>query len=282
MRQSGNNRGPENRLRRHFAAPMAVVLSLLWLSVAYAAESRIALVIGNSAYRADPLMNPVNDASAVSTALSSLGFEVVTLKNASFREMISAMQSFSVKAKGYQVRLVYFAGHGIQIKGRNFLIPIDAELASQDDVARKMVDLNDLIDRLGDIRSGMNIFILDACRNNPFNNLPALNKDGRRIIVRGTESNGGLARVDAPLGTLVAYSTTPGAVAMDSTTSRNSVYTKHLLRHMDTPGQTVEHMLKRVRIDVAKETQNLQVPWEASSLMTEFCFQPRAAGGCGL
>jgi len=227
-------------------------------------------------------MNPVNDASAVSTALSSLGFEVVTLKNASFREMISAMQSFSVKAKGYQVRLVYFAGHGIQIKGRNFLIPIDAELASQDDVARKMVDLNDLIDRLGDIRSGMNMFILDACRNNPFNNLPALNKDGRRIIVRGTESNGGLARVDAPLGTLVAYSTSPGAVAMDSTTSRNSVYTKHLLRHMDTPGQTVEHMLKRVRIDVAKETQNLQVPWEASSLMTEFCFQPRAAGGCGL
>ena len=249
---------------------------------AQATESRIALVIGNAAYRAQPLKNPVNDAKDVAAALRSVGFEVIERENTSLRDLVSAMSDFSVRAKNHHVRLLYFAGHGMQVKGRNYLIPIDAEIASQDEVPRKSADLNDLVDRLGEIRNGVNLFILDACRTNPFNNTPALTADGRRIIVRGADSDLGLAKVDAPLGTLIAYATAPGAVAIDSGIQRNSVYTKHLLRNFSVAGQPIEQMLKRIRISVASETQNLQIPWEASSLMSEFCFRPGAAGGCGL
>ena len=259
----------------------ALISAFIFCASSHAAETRIALVIGNAAYKTSPLKNPVNDSKAIGSALREFGFEVIERENTGFRDLVAAMAEFAVKAKTYQVRLVYYAGHGMQVKGRNYLIPVDADIASEDEVPRKAADLNDLIDRLGGIGSGMNLFILDACRNNPFNNLPTLTADGRRVRIRGVDERLGLAKMDAPLGTLVAYSTAPGSVAIDNATQKNSVYTKHLLQHLSAPGQPIEQMLKRVRIGVASETQNLQIPWEASSLMNEFCFKNSVPRQCG-
>lgn len=248
---------------------------------AIAQNSRVALVVGNSAYRHQPLKNPVNDARAVSSALQQLGFQVLLRENTSLRELISALQQFSIDARQSSVRIVFYAGHGMQVRGRNYLIPVDAQIATVDDVPRVSADVGDLLERLGDSRNGMNIVILDACRNNPFNNQPGVDADGRRIQTRGI-ADVGLARVDAPNGTLIAYSTAPGTVAIDNSGESNSVYTKHLLANLAVPGQSIEQLFKRVRIAVARETQQLQVPWEASSLVGEFCFTTGPTQKCGV
>lgn len=253
--------------------PIVIGILLLFSLSVHAQQSRLALVIGNADYRGDSLKNPVNDARAVASTLRLLGFEVIQLENASLRELIASLQEFSIRARRNEVRLVYYAGHGVQVKGRNFLIPVDAEIADEDDVPRKSADVNDLLDRLGDLKSGMNVVILDACRNNPFNNTPTLNAEGRRIRTRGLFEGQGLAKVSAPNGTLIAYSTSPGTVAIDSVRQANSVYAKHLLANIVTPGIPIEQVFKRVRIAVARETQNLQIPWETSSLMGDFCFK---------
>jgi uncharacterized caspase-like protein len=247
---------------------------LLSLNVAANTEVKLALIIGNANYKHEPLKNPVSDARDVAASLKSLGFTVIARENTSQRELVEALQEFSVKARSAQIRVLYYAGHGLQIKGRNYLIPTDAIIQSEEEIPRKSADVGDLLDRLGELRNGMNIVILDACRNNPFNNAPTLTADGRRIKTRGVAPPpGGLARIDAPIGTLIAYATAPGAVALDNGQGRNSVYTKHLLQHLTTPNLSVEQLFKRVRIGVASETQNLQVPWEASSLMGEFYFR---------
>jgi uncharacterized caspase-like protein len=247
---------------------------------AAAQERRLALVIGNSAYRTEPLKNPANDARAVAATLRKLGFRVIHHENTSFRDLISSLQEFSIQARSHDVRVFYYAGHGVQVRGRNFLIPVDAELQSEDDVQRKSVEVGDLLERLGELRGGMNVLILDACRNNPFINQPGVDAGGRRFRTRAPVKSG-LAKVDAPNGTLIAYSTAPGSVSMDTGGEPHSVYTKHLLAGLPVPGQTVENLFKRVRIAVARETQQLQVPWEASSLMGEFCFAVDGAGRCG-
>lgn len=264
------------RSRRLLAACAALVLS----GWAVAQERRLALVVGNSSYVTEPLRNPVNDASAVAAALSKLGFRVIHRDNTSFRDLISSLQEFSIQARNHDVRVFYYAGHGVQVRGRNFLIPVDADLRSEEEVQRKSADVADLLERLGELRGGMNILILDACRNNPFINQPAVDASGRRFRTRAPVKLG-LAKVDAPNGTLIAYSTAPGAVSMDTGSEVHSVYTKHLLSGLSTPGQTVENLFKRVRVAVARETQQLQVPWESSSLMGEFCFAVDANGRCG-
>lgn len=253
--------------------------ALLFLGHAEAQERRLALVVGNSSYRTEPLKNPANDARAVAAALRKLGFRVIHHEDTSFRDLISSLQEFSIQARSHDVRVFYYAGHGVQVRGRNFLIPVDAEFQSEDEVQRKSADVADLLERLGELRSGMNVLILDACRNNPFINQPAVDAAGRRFRTRAPVKPG-LAKVDAPNGTLIAYSTAPGAVSMDTGSEGHSVYTKHLLAGLPVPGQTIENMFKRVRIGVARETQQLQVPWEASSLMGEFCFTPDPNGHC--
>jgi uncharacterized caspase-like protein len=242
-------------------------------------ERRLALVIGNSEYRYSPIKNPVNDARAVADSLKALGFEVILRENTGMAAMLESIRDFSMRARNSDVRLLYYAGHGIQTKGKNYLIPVDAEIQSEDEIPGKSADLTELIDRLGALGSGLNIVILDACRNNPFKDTVALASDGRRLKFRGATPSG-LAAVNAPLGTLVAFSTAPGAVAMDGVGGTHSLYTKHLLANIEAPGLPLEQLFKRVRAAVAQETQRVQVPWESSSLMGDFCFRLGAGGTC--
>jgi uncharacterized caspase-like protein len=244
-----------------------------------AAGSRVALVIGNADYKVGTLKNPVNDAKAVATSLRNLGFEVTHRENASLREMLEAFQQFSTQSKSADVRVVYYAGHGVQVKGRNYLLPVDTEIRAEDEMPNKSADLNEFLDRLGGIKQGINVVILDACRNNPFSGSEIVGPDGRRLKFRGMTPNG-LAPVEAPLGSMIAFSTAPGGVALDNPQEKNSLYTKHLLEHLSSPGLPVEMLFKRVRLAVAKETGRVQVPWESSSLTGDFCFRTMAGGVC--
>jgi uncharacterized caspase-like protein len=244
-------------------------------------EVRTALVIGNANYRVAPLKNPVNDAQAVAAALKQLGFQVILREDTSQRELLDAMREFSRRAAKSQVRLLYYAGHGVQLKGRNYLMPVDTEAQTEDEIVQKGADITELLERLGTLPDGVNVVVLDACRNNPFVSSLAQLSDSRRIRTRGLGSQTfGLAPVQAPSGTLIAFSTSPGSVAIDNPQQRNSVYTKHLLANLRTPGVPIERMFKQVRIGVALETQQQQVPWETSSLMGEFCFRADATGKC--
>ena len=243
------------------------------------AQRKAALVIGNSAYRVGALKNPVNDAQAVAASLRTLGFDVALRENTSLRDMIESFRQFSVTARSAQVRLVFYAGHGVQVKGRNYLLPVDTEIRAEDEVAAKSADLNELLERLGTTQQGINIVILDACRNNPFSGSEVVGPDGRRLKFRGV-TPAGLAPVEAPLGSMVAFSTAPGGVALDNPGEKNSLYTKHLLGTMQTPGLPIEMVFKQVRLGVARETGRVQVPWESSSLTGDFCFTPGANGTC--
>ena len=244
-------------------------------------EIRTALVIGNATYRNAPLRNPVNDAQAVAAALRGLGFEVILRENATQRETLDAFREFAFKAAKSQVRLLYYAGHGAQIKGRNYLMPVDAEVQTEDEITQKGADVTEFLERLGTLPSGVNLVVLDACRNNPFTSTPSQVADSRRFRTRGlAPQTAGLAPLQAPSGTLIAFSTAPGSVAVDNPMQKNSVYTKHFLASLRTPGLPVERLFKQVRVAVALETQQQQVPWETSSLMGEFCFRTDPTGKC--
>ena len=163
---------------------------------------RIALVIGNANYKDAPLTNPVNDARAISKALSDSGFTVILRENADQRVILGALREFGDKLRAGGTGLFYYAGHGMQIKGRNYLIPVGASIEREDEVAYSAVDAQAVLDKMEAAGNGANIMILDACRNNPF--------------TRSTRSGqAGLAQMDAPVGTLVAFATSPGAVASD-------------------------------------------------------------------
>jgi tetratricopeptide (TPR) repeat protein len=224
---------------------------------------RIALVIGNGAYTTSPLKNPPNDAADMATALSNLGFTVEHGVNLTQRQMKFMIREFGQKLKGGGQGLFYFAGHGVQLKGRNYLIPVDAEIASEADVEDQGVDANLVLGLMDEAGNGVNVIILDACRNNPF--------------ARSFRSaSNGLAQVDAPTGTLVAYSTAPGRVARDGT-GRNGAYTAELLKQMAVPGLPIEELMKRVRASLKQLTDGEQVPWESSSLTGDF-YLNKAAG----
>jgi uncharacterized caspase-like protein len=240
---------------------------------------QVALVIGNGAYRIGALKNPVNDAQAVAGSLRALGFDVALRENTSLRDMIEAFREFSMSARNARVRVVFYAGHGVQVKGRNYLLPVDTEIRAEDEVPAKSADLNELLERLGAMQHGINIVILDACRNNPFSGAVIVGPDGRRLKFRGA-TPAGLAPVEAPLGSMVAFSTAPGGVALDNPGESNSLYTKHLLGFMQSPGLPVELLFKQVRLSVARETGRVQVPWESSSLTGDFCFRLGPQGGC--
>jgi uncharacterized caspase-like protein len=244
------------------------------------AELRIALVIGNGAYRSAPLKNPAGDAGAVAATLRGLGYQVILRQNTGLRELIEALREFSIRAPKASVRMLFYAGHGVQVKGRNYLVPIDADPKSEEDIPRQSADVGEFIDRLSAIRTGTNIVVLDACRVNPFAGGVIVGPDGRRLKFRGLTPRG-LASVDAPVGTLVAFSTAPNGVALDGADGEHSVYARHLLAHLATPGLPIEQLFKRVRIGVAQDTGRAQVPWESSSLTADFCFRADAAGRCG-
>ncbi|MEJ8810520.1 caspase family protein [Variovorax ureilyticus] len=242
--------------------------------------SRIALVIGNGAYRTAPLKNPPGDAVAVAAVLRDLGYAVTLRQNTRLPELIESLREFSIRAPKAAVRVVFYAGHGVQVKGRNYLVPIDADPQSEEEIQRQSADVGEFVDRLSAIGSGANIVVLDACRVNPFAGGVIVGPDGRRLKFRGA-TPGGLASLDAPVGTLVAFSTAPNGVALDSAGSEHSVYARHLLANMARPGLQIEQLFKRVRIGVAEDTGRVQVPWESSSLTADFCFKSDANGRCG-
>ena len=220
---------------------------------------RLALVVGNNAYHTAPLRNPENDAEDMGAVLSNLGFNVTLKKNVDRRGLEDAIRQFGRQLRHGGVGLFYFAGHGLQVGGRNYLIPINARIESESDVSYEAVDAGFALGKMEDAQNQLNIVILDACRSNPY--------------ARSFRSeNMGLARMDAPTGSLIVYATAPGDVAADGP-ERNGVFTKHLIRHMQTPNLPVEQVLKRVRIDVAAETKQRQIPWESSSLMGDFYFK---------
>ena len=227
------------------------------------AENRVALVIGNGAYATSPLRNPVNDAQDMAAALRGVGFEVIHRENASRSDMRAAVRDFSKKIRQGGVGLFYFAGHGVQVENRNYLIPVDANIEQEYEVADEALDADSVLRAMGDAENHLNIIILDACRNNPF--------------ARSFRSaSRGLAEMSAPTGSLVSYATSPGSVAADGE-GRNGLYTKHLLDAMQTPGRTLEEVFKQVRINVARDTSERQIPWELSSLTGDFYFRPGTA-----
>ena len=245
---------------------LGIVAAVLLISESASAQSRMALVIGNSNYQsAVSLPNPVNDAKAVADSFTGAGFEVTRLSDLTQMEMRREVRDFSARIaeKGSDtVALVYYAGHGVQVDGENFLIPVDARIQRESDVAIEALRLADIVKALETVQSRARIVMLDACRNNPFS---AVGASGR-----------GLAIVDAPAGTIVAYSTAPGTEAEDGT-GQNSPYTSALVKIIPEPGLPIEQALKRVRLLVHESTEGRQTPWESSSLISDFEFYPEGA-----
>ncbi len=233
-------------------------LLLAWTGPAHALEKRVALVIGNAAYPQSPLRNPVNDARAMAATLQQTGFQVIARENATKQQMERAVGEFSRALTPGSVALFYYAGHGMQVNGRNFLVPVDAQIASEQTVRLETLDVDVVLDQIAAAGSDVNLVVLDACRNNPFE---------RRFRSTG----GGLAQINAPKGTLIAYATAPGKVAADGD-GRNGLYTSKLVEAIKTPGIPLEEVFKRVRIEVSRESKDEQTPWEASSLVGNFYF----------
>ncbi|MFH0992109.1 MAG: SUMF1/EgtB/PvdO family nonheme iron enzyme [bacterium] len=221
-------------------------------------EQRIALVIGNGSYREAPLVNPPNDARAISSTLRTLGFTVIEKLNVNQEQMETAIGDFGNRLRRGGVGLFYYAGHGVQVNGQNFLIPIGAAINKETEVKYKAVDAGLVLAQMEDARNRLNIVILDACRDNPFSR-------------SWRSSTRGLVSVDAPKGTIISYATAPGKVASDGDRG-NGLYTERLLYYIKQPGLAIEEVFKNVRRDVQRRTNEAQTPWEQSSLTGDFYF----------
>ncbi len=244
---------------------LTAVITAAAISQAAQAQDRVALVVGNSKYvSANGVPNAVNDARVMARALREIGFAVADGYDLSRDSMERQIREFLRKSESAHVALFFYAGHGLQVDGRNYLLPVNAKLEAASDLAFETVGLDNMLESL-DGASRTNIIILDACRNNPFaQNLASRFGAGRSVTVLS-----GLAGYsNLGTGTLIAFSTAPGAVALDGNGS-NSPFTKALARHVRTPGLEVRQMLTRVRADVAAETRGKQIPWDNSSLLGE-------------
>jgi len=214
-------------------------------------QNRIALIIGNSDYRTAPLNNPVNDARDMADALRQLKFKVIEKINADKKDIILSIDEFYNQLRRSDVGIFYYAGHGMQIQGTNYLIPVDAHVTSEADIQFEAIDAGRVLGKMNDAGNKMNIVILDACRDNPF-------KRSFR-----TERQG-LAQMDAPKGTIIAYATAPGSVAAEGT-GRNGIYTKYLLKNMRKPELSVMEVFRETGLGVMQETQDKQIPWVSTT-----------------
>lgn len=241
-----------------FAGLLSTVIPATLLAQA---ERRVALVVGNGAYQnAGTLRNPVNDARSVAQSLQRLGFNVMLRENRSQREMAQDIREFGRQLDQNTVALYYYSGHGIQVKGENYVVPVDAAISNEEEVEYGTVNVGLVMAQMEAAHSRVNIVFLDACRNNPF---------ARSF----RSSSNGLAMMNAPAGTFIAYATAPGDVASDGTAAAgNGLYTQQLLRYLNTPGLPIEQMHKQVRIAVTQASNGDQVPWESSSIMGDFYF----------
>lgn len=241
--------------RAHALVLAALLLFLAFVSApARAADSpqKFALLIGNAQYDYAPLQNPENDATDLARLLEGLGFQVTLVRNGPRQAMLDAVKRHAARIGPQALSLFFFAGHGVQMGGRNFLLPVGPAPTRADELPNKAVALETVIEALGAAKPRFNLVLLDACRNNPFtdNQLP------------------GLAPLDAPPNTLVAFATSPGKVASDGA-GRNGLYTQHVLRHLASAELRIEEVFKRVRIGVLEDSSGQQLPWENTALTAE-------------
>jgi flagellar biosynthesis GTPase FlhF len=249
-------------MRARFMTLLIVLVAALCAlagAPAFAAK-KVALVIGNATYAEAPLRNPVNDARAMARQLRAKGFDVLLRENVTKAQFSDAVADFGEKLAAGDVALFFYAGHGLQVQGRNYLLPVDARITSEQRVRLEAMDVEAVLDQTSAARASVSMVILDACRNNPFE---------RRFRSAGA----GLSQINAPEGTLIAYATAPGKVAADGD-GANGLYTQELLKALAAPGLKVEEVFKQVRINVARASDGAQVPWEASSLTGDFFFVP--------
>jgi uncharacterized caspase-like protein len=228
---------------------------------------RFALVIGNKNYATAPLKNSGNDAIAIADSLTNMGFRVSLLKDSNLLDLTAQVQKFYASViKDVHVEklaLIYYAGHAIQVNHQNYIVPLGMQFESYPEFVSGLYKIDSLFIEINKSKGLQNIIILDACRNNPFEN---------DTVADNGNMSSGLAPIKAPFNTMIAFATEPGGVAADGK-RKNGVYTKHLLRHM-TKQISVEAVFKKVRTGVAKETRNKQIPWEHSSLLNEVFFSP--------
>jgi uncharacterized caspase-like protein len=228
---------------------------------------RRALIFGNAHYPDGVLRNPVHDARLIASSANSLGFQVDLREDQGRTQMLQGLSTFLDDASTADVRLFYFAGHGSQFRGRNFLLPVDARVLIAEDVPASGIDAQDLLDRLSRCTSGVNLLVFDACRQ-------AAGESSPRLPMRGLRGTGAtvreLAPMIAPQGTLLVYSTAPDRPAFDGSVAGPGPFARHLAEEMRRVGVPIEVVLKRVRWAVMQETGNRQVPWDASSLTGDF------------
>ncbi|CAN5360270.1 hypothetical protein BH11PSE11_BH11PSE11_20330 [soil metagenome] len=264
IHRAGTRRDRDMTTRRRFLQTMAMLPPSLSFGAAWAAPiseivdpSRLALVIGNSDYRQAPLANPVNDARAMAGLFGQAGFTVDSRTNATRDEMMAAFERFGDAIRRPEIKLVafYYAGHGLQLDWRNYLVPVGAEVATAEQLKQRSVDLNQMLVQLGKVRDKTFIIILDACRNNPFG------------TSYRTEQKG-LSQFDAPAGSLLAYATSPGSVASDGD-GINGLYTENLVRELSVRSARIEDALKKVRLNVRLLSRGAQIPWETTSLESD-------------
>jgi hypothetical protein len=225
-------------------------------------DARLALVIGNGNYtRGGYLSNPENDARSMAESLKKLGFETIVYYNVDQVTLKQAMDDFGNRLRHYETGLFFYAGHGIQVNGFNYLIPVDASLENEIDVEYNCVEAGRILGRMEESGSTTNIVILDACRDNPF----------ERSWTRKTQGQG-LAFMNAPSGSLIAYATSPGSTASDGP-GKNGLYTSSLLKFMNYQGLTILEVFQKVRSEVRTKSNNRQTPWESTSLEGNFYFR---------
>lgn len=247
--------------RRNFMGALAAApaLSAAGLQTAWSAVdgSRVALVVGNNAYPVERLDNPVNDAQAMAGLFSTAGMAVDRQLDASRDQLLAAIERFgdSVRRPETRLAIFYYAGHGVQLDWRNYLLPVDADVRSAGQIKDRCVDLGVVLGKLKGGKDKTFVIILDACRNDPFGG-------------RFRPERKGLSQFDAPGGSLLAYSTSPGNVASDGV-GKNGLYTEHLVRELSLPGTRLEDALKRVRLNVRLQSKGEQIPWESTSLESD-------------
>ena len=245
-----------------------IAAAVLGATAAEAAPDRVALVIGNGAYKSvAPLPNPGNDAADMATALRRIGFDVVEGRDLDKRAMEAKIIEFSRKLDDANLALFFYAGHGLQVSGKNYLVPVDAKVERAADLSFETIDVSQVLAQMeGDKR--VNLVFLDACRDNPLARSLA-----RTMGTRSAAVGQGLASIQSAIGTLIGYATQPDNVALDGS-GRNSPFTTAMLKHLPTPGLDISVLMRRVRADVVQATGQKQVPWDHSSLMGDVVLVP--------
>ncbi|MFV2061235.1 MAG: caspase domain-containing protein [Gammaproteobacteria bacterium] len=246
-------------------------------------DSRYALVIGNSNYQhAAKLKNPGNDSTDLAKTLRNLNFETTLIQNATKNQIKKSVEVFiATLKKSGGVGLFYYAGHGVQFEGSNYLIPIETTTGTEQQIKDQSYNIAGLLDGMRKINTATNIIILDACRNNPFDTISqygtrSVTSSKSRSMVRVSipKLDSGLSKLDAPSNTLIAFATAPGKVALDGD-GRNSPYTLKLIESMQRTGLTIGEVFRQVRSSVVKYSNGRQIPWESSSLIQDFYFKHR-------